>query len=74
MIELLRRFLKDPDFATARIRGVLFGVGTLFTQGIISLDILSEKLGPVGWWCGVALMIVAVSLRAGGTPDSTAVK
>ncbi len=71
MVELLRRFLFDGEFFASRIRLVFFAVGTLFTQGIISLDVLSEKMGPVGWWVGVALMCIGVAIRGGDvTPEA----
>ena len=72
MLELIRKFLRDPDFATARIRALLFAVGTLFTQGIVTLDILSEKLGPIGWWVGVSLVCISVAIKAGGTGSDQA--
>lgn len=65
MVELLKRFLFDAEFFTARVRVVLFAIGTLLAQGVITLDILSEKLGPVGWWVGIGLSIAAVAVRAG---------
>lgn len=81
MIDILKRFLFDGDYFAARLRVLIFAVGTLFTQGVITLDVLSATLGPAGWWLGVALSILAVAIRSGDptpaplknlTPDQTA--
>lgn len=59
MLTWLKQLLYDPaaffaalNNGTAKLRGLLMLLGVALASGAVSLDSLSETLGPLGWWIG----------------------
>lgn len=65
MEELFKRLWTDPDYFAARLRMLVFALGTAFSTGIITLDRLSQDLGKAGWYLGLALQVGALMIANG---------
>lgn len=78
MLTWIKRFFTDEttflgfvSTGTAKVRALLAALGVALASGTITLDMLGERFGAIGWYAGWALIFLPQLLSSGDrTPES----